>query len=146
VFCQIIRIAGVGNAKLLVAMEPAVKAADGNLVLIGPATGPCALKGPATGPCRLIGPAAGIAAPRENARGAVGCESVQERSPKVEASPKTTVSRTRARINAYRIEGRQSSRSSASRAIEILSLRFMDGCACPVLPRSELLLPLDEDA
>jgi hypothetical protein len=107
VFCHSIRIAGAAaRAERLLLAEPTKGRASGRLVLIGPAAGKLALIAPAPGACKLIGPAAGtpiVLGELEGERGAVGGESVQERSPTAYASAKKTASRGGARINVCRI-------------------------------------------
>src|SRR2546423_13989537 len=108
-FCQSICIAGpAAAAERLILGEPTKGRPSGRLVLIAPAIGLFVLIAPLTGACKLMGPAAGTpielgALARE--RGAVGSESLQERSPTVEASPKKIVSRVVTRI-IIRLAGR----------------------------------------
>jgi len=104
VFCQRIRIEAETPA------DAEAREREGEAVgedaLSALATGTLPLSAPTTGACKLIDPAAGTAialGALEDERGAVGDDSVQERSPTAETSAKNTVSRGYARINACRI-------------------------------------------
>src|SRR6266550_2863789 len=100
VFCQSIRIAGAVRAEAL-AWENG--AAAGRPTLNDPAGGLLTLIPPAAGPYMLMWLAAGTASVLFFALGAVGGESVQERSPTAEASAKKTVSRVGVRIDVFRM-------------------------------------------
>src|SRR2546423_4016789 len=98
VFCQSMRIAG---ATTVDAVEPAKGTALGEDELSALATGTLVLREPATGACKLIGPARGTPmalAALAGERGAVGGESLQERSPTTQPSPMKTFSRVGACI------------------------------------------------
>src|SRR5437016_123200 len=85
VFCQSILIAGpAAAAERLLLPEPPKGRASGPLPLVGPGAGKLTLIGPGSGACKLIGPGAGTPIPvgeLEGGRGAVGGDSLQERSP-----------------------------------------------------------------